>query len=622
MVGKLKANRRGSVTAAVFLVLAATFGTAYGAFSGGSGIAADPYMIANAAALTYLSTTVNSGSEDATNGGFYSEKHYRLSADILWARNDAWDPIGTPSNSFRGRFCGNGYAISGLLVEDPDTDYVGMFGHIDGGTIENLAVTGIDVTGRDHAGGLAGAIINGAVRNSYVLGNISGNTLVGGLAGRISAGTVIENSYSTAAINGASGTAGGLVGLVDSSRIINSVALNEAIDGWNLNLGRIAGLLLNDASLSNNRAFIRMKIDGALPDIADSSVNDASGIHGANVSGTDVTTAAMWISWGWDTDIWNLLADHLPMLLGTGTGQNGGVPLYLLDKDIGFAEVSIDAVDYTGEEIAPIVTWGSGPDAEYLVKFVDFLVEIVESDGTSDGTRVGSGLLIVVGTGGYVGRTGPIPFTIQKQGREPPDIEDIVIPDPNNDKLTIPTSIPGVVVAVTENGVTISMNDPDGLFEYSMDGESWQDDPSFGNLSPNTEYSLYIRLKETDNYRASDPTIVIFKTPLLGEPNRRMSSGFGLGRNRAETYGILLEGNVVSNQAAFTVNAPGSSSANVVIYDHMGNVVFTRSGVGRDERVVWNMSAATRRGTYLIVATARDGSGKLHRYSARLGVGR
>lgn len=59
---------------------------------------------------------------------------------------------------------------------------------------------------------------------------------------------------------------------------------------------------------------------------------------------------------------------------------------------------------------------------------------------------------------------------------------------------------------------TIALNPVPGA-EYSIDGgTTWQTSPKFTGLTPNTTYTFFQRLAETDNYLASDPASVNGKT--------------------------------------------------------------------------------------------------------------
>ena len=53
---------------------------------------------------------------------------------------------------------------------------------------------------------------------------------------------------------------------------------------------------------------------------------------------------------------------------------------------------------------------------------------------------------------------------------------------------------------------------PELEFEYSIDGENWQDETLFEGLEPGTDYTLYARTKETESREASDPVSGLFTT--------------------------------------------------------------------------------------------------------------
>jgi hypothetical protein len=156
-------------------------------------------------------------------------------------------PIGSPSSttpdttSFRGIFDGNGKKISGLTINRPTTDYIGLFGYVwDGGEVRNLTLEGGNITGKNYVGGIVGvstapcrvtgcASTNtvkglecvggmvglnlGRVINGTASGMVTGSRYyapVGGLIGENSGGTVTHCSASGQIKDG--GYAGGLVG--------------------------------------------------------------------------------------------------------------------------------------------------------------------------------------------------------------------------------------------------------------------------------------------------------------------------------------------------------------------------------------------------------------------------
>ncbi len=106
--------------------------------------------------------------------------NYILSNDIDasptsdWNDGAGWLPIGTEAAPFTGIFDGGWYTISGLFIDRGTTDYVGLFGYVDGGEISNAGLVDVDVTGQGHVGGLVGKNSSGEVENSYSTGAVTG----------------------------------------------------------------------------------------------------------------------------------------------------------------------------------------------------------------------------------------------------------------------------------------------------------------------------------------------------------------------------------------------------------------------------------------------------------------
>ena len=147
-------------------------------FSGGSGTASNPYLIATV--------------EDLQNINYRRQAHYRLISNIS-LKGVSWTPIGTESNPFSGSFDGNGFTIDGLTVSASNTGYVGLFGYSTG-NINNVILTNANISvstdsSNIYCGGIAG-YNKGSVNNCSVQGSIHGTTLweqqnacVGGICG-------------------------------------------------------------------------------------------------------------------------------------------------------------------------------------------------------------------------------------------------------------------------------------------------------------------------------------------------------------------------------------------------------------------------------------------------------
>jgi len=126
-----------------------------------------------------------------------------------------FEPIGTNTNKFTGIYDGQGHTISNLYINRPATDYIGLFGAING-EVSNLGLVDADITGNFGVGGLCGRNV-GTITNCYSTGNVSGDDNVGGLCGR-NFGT-ITNCYSTGSVTGS--RAGGLCGYTYYGTITN-----------------------------------------------------------------------------------------------------------------------------------------------------------------------------------------------------------------------------------------------------------------------------------------------------------------------------------------------------------------------------------------------------------------
>ena len=156
---------------------------------------------------------------------------YRLVVDVDANGTDQWngdsnpngfDPIGESSSGdeFTGTFDGDGHTISDLYIDRGSTDYVGLFGYVDGGTVEDVGVENVDITGNNDVGGLVGQNSPGNINDSYASGDVSGSKEVGGLVGYNVFDAAVTESYATGDVSGTDlvgGFAGSNYGTVSDS---------------------------------------------------------------------------------------------------------------------------------------------------------------------------------------------------------------------------------------------------------------------------------------------------------------------------------------------------------------------------------------------------------------------
>jgi len=170
-----------------------------GIYSGGNGSADNPYQISSIANWQELMATSSDW-----------DKHFILTADIDM-QGVAMTPVGNNSIRFSGIFDGNGKIISNVVINQPSSDYVGLFGYLgSGGQVKNMGMENADITGRYYVGGLIGHN-DGAITYSYSTGFVSGDFKVGGLVGDNYYG-IITSCYSIVSVSATSSVVGGLVG--------------------------------------------------------------------------------------------------------------------------------------------------------------------------------------------------------------------------------------------------------------------------------------------------------------------------------------------------------------------------------------------------------------------------
>lgn len=138
-------------------------------FAAGDGTEDDPFQIAN---WTHLNRMRN-----------FPASHFTLQNDLNSSNSgytdfvesaEGWLPIGTPDAPFTGSLDGAAFEIADLLINRPTEDLIGLFGEIDGATIQRLTLASGNVTGRSQTAILAGTIAgNSLIQEVSVSGQVS-----------------------------------------------------------------------------------------------------------------------------------------------------------------------------------------------------------------------------------------------------------------------------------------------------------------------------------------------------------------------------------------------------------------------------------------------------------------
>ncbi len=177
------------------------------------------------------------------NEGIFGELKFKdvyLGKDIDFAGASTINPVGF-GNGFVGNFYGNNHTLSNIQIDVADKTYVGLFGYIKGGSVQNLTIDGSQFPkyafSYKYLGGLAGHIENGTFSN-IALDTIEGfngeNSSSGGFAGEINSGTFNNISLKNLGNIGVAKYAGGFAGQINGGDFSSIILSNiESIYGKN-----------------------------------------------------------------------------------------------------------------------------------------------------------------------------------------------------------------------------------------------------------------------------------------------------------------------------------------------------------------------------------------------------
>ncbi|MHC4098810.1 MAG: GEVED domain-containing protein, partial [Planctomycetota bacterium] len=250
-------------------------------FGGGTGEPDDPYQIWT-------------GEQFNRIGLYYNrkDKHYKLMANISLAGYSGWDY--NIINKFQGVFDGNYHTISDFsyFATSADDDYIGLFGHVDEGTIKNLKLISpnvyINSYTRNNVGAIAGSAYLADISGCSVIGGtVEGGSYVGGLIGMCQGGFIADCS-SSASVSGTS-RIGGLVGSSHSMFGFPSIRdcyAQGAVTGDNY----VGGFIGN----SYHVAMVNCYSTGLVSGTADANVGGFSGYNESQYPFENIVNGCFW----------------------------------------------------------------------------------------------------------------------------------------------------------------------------------------------------------------------------------------------------------------------------------------------------------------------------------------
>jgi alpha-tubulin suppressor-like RCC1 family protein/chitodextrinase len=218
-----------------------------------NGTLEDPYLIYTREDLSSINNNLSG--------------YYKVMSDIDLG-NMEWTPIGIENNPFMGQLDGNGYSITNITINQPNSDNIGMFSYIGANAyLKNLKLIVGDkgIIGGNSVGGLAGYCKPGSnITNCSVdgPGYISGNSNIGGVVGVFIGKNMLKCSSHINVIATGTGAAGGLIGSTTSILENTNSNISECYSTGNItNIDGYAGGLIGEYTRLPNNYSNNIKIN-------------------------------------------------------------------------------------------------------------------------------------------------------------------------------------------------------------------------------------------------------------------------------------------------------------------------------------------------------------------------
>lgn len=212
------------------------------------------------------------------NGNYALRNSIDATATSSWDDNDndnineGFKQIGTETNNaFTGKFDGLDYNIFGLTINRSNEEDVGLFGVVNGATINNVTLVGGSITGNYRVGGIVGNAIgkNTVISNATNSASVTGNSQVGGIVGIITGNSdnksKVNNVINTGTINGNAGNdVGGLIGSLNNSQLTGNSYNLGAVTSSGHDVGGLVGSASNSTiGDGTNLVYNRLDVTGA-----------------------------------------------------------------------------------------------------------------------------------------------------------------------------------------------------------------------------------------------------------------------------------------------------------------------------------------------------------------------
>ena len=351
------------------------------------------YQIANAGNLYWFASLVNGDNThiiDKDSFSKNSEANAVLTTDITLNEGvldangnlnetgkdsfNVWTPIGTYSigytDSYEGTFDGQGHTISGLYTNDSTKRWIGLFGYVYVGVVQNVNVTDSYLVGQTYVGGIAGDGFSGKVLHCSNSGTVTGTSNVGGIVGQTfdsgSSDNLVENCYNSGNVIG-NDCVGGIVGEnINFSQVMN--CFNRGTVTGTSNVGNVYGK--NNATITNCYSQSDISAEGYQASELAWKLNTTNG------------TAAHSGIWSLDTDAPAFAEEGYPAVfrvLFQSKLDNADVALYLQPGDT----VTVPSGVELAEGVTVADTMGT-EDVTYAMKAPDAVATVSFTDGGTE----------------------------------------------------------------------------------------------------------------------------------------------------------------------------------------------------------------------------------------------